>query len=198
MSQPFSCLFHPKSTWYPSIPGFFVHLLLCQAINSDQIRTSSFITFSKKKHHWMEYCDCFLWFDWRNFQYFANGGYFLQCKRLEFIYWGPHQIWSWTFLHSIRHFIHSSALRFLQTKSSFKSWDYIHLLSNKIHYGIFQHQLVTCIIYSKKYPLCITKIFRQKREVNLIHFKQNDFCMLSQTAQRYDLQVFSPVDSLMW
>ena len=145
MSQPFSCLFHPKSTWYPSIPGFFVHLLLCQAINGDQICTSSFITFSKKKHHWMEYCDCFLWFNWRNFQYFANGGYFLQWRRLEFIYWGPNQIRSWTFFHSIWHFIYSPALRFLQTKNTFKSWYiYSYLLDNKINFEIFQHWLPTC------------------------------------------------------
>ena len=113
----------------------------------------------------MEYCDCFFWFNGRNFQYFANGGYFLQWKRLEFIYWGPNQIRSWTFFHSIWHFIYSPALRFLQTKNSFKIWDYFYLLVNK--------NLPTLRLVSFKYSkTIIPKIFtKTKCEANLIYFK---------------------------
>ena len=136
MSWPHSHLLHPKSTWSPSILGFLIYLRVYWTIDSGQICTSSLFAFSKKKHHWMEYYSGFLWFDWRNFQYFANDSYFLQWKRLEFIYWEPYQIRCWTSLHSIWHCIHSSALCFLQTKSSFKN-SYVNLnlyflLNNKL------------------------------------------------------------------
>ena len=134
MSWPLSRLFHPKSTWSPSIPGFLIHLRLYWAINGGQICTSSLFAFSKKKHRGMEYYNGFPWFNWRSFQYFANGNYFLQWKWLEFIYWEPYQIRCWTFVHSIWHFIHSSALCFLQTKRSFKlcwSEPLYYIMNNK-------------------------------------------------------------------
>ena len=170
MSWPLSHLFHPKSTWSPSIPGFLIHLRIYWAINGGQICTTSLFAFSKKKHHWMEYYNCFLWFDWRNFQYFTNDSYFLQWKWLEFIYWEPYQIRGWTSLHSIWHCIHSSALCFLQTKSSFKN-GYISLnlhffLNNKLIKGIIQMEQK---LFNPKTHRLLRGFF-QRNEVCLIKF----------------------------